>query len=390
VDDSEEGASPGGTAKMPFLDPKTHYILTGSPEWRAATKAERRAVIEAFATNEHITSISMSDSAIDDDLARSWATVLASPTCVIQSLTLESNPISSAGIEALASALPSNSSLKELKMRNLLARVSKEAEEKFAESLEAHKTLTKLPIDFKSYKAKDDLQKWLERNEKARREAKGWGNAKENERTSVGHEPNWKPEINSAIKAPKIDAAHRGGRHVGMAREMWDGFFASDNSLKKDDDDETKGSSALFDSEALPQVDPEVLQASGSLHLGKGGASLPFVSLSDLTKSIQQKANELVGGISSWRKGSGDGGNDGRGGKKTVNLPVNPLAHAVADACAAHEEGMHEAVAKLEERKSKVEQEEAAHHEEHHRLAWLLETTGELAPPPAAAPALDA
>ena len=75
VDDSEEGASPGGTAKMPFLDPKTHYILTGSPEWRAATKAERRAVIEAFATNEHITSISMSDSAIDDDLARSWATV---------------------------------------------------------------------------------------------------------------------------------------------------------------------------------------------------------------------------------------------------------------------------------------------------------------------------
>ena len=57
---------------------------------------------------------------------RTCTQVLASPTCVIQSLTLESNPISSAGIEALASALPSNSSLKELKMRNLLARVSKE------------------------------------------------------------------------------------------------------------------------------------------------------------------------------------------------------------------------------------------------------------------------
>ena len=90
---------------MPWRDPSTTYVLTGCAEWRGATKSERRAVIEAFSTNTRLTSVHMSDSMIDDDLARAWASVLACPTCIIESLTLESNPISSSGIEVHRSPL---------------------------------------------------------------------------------------------------------------------------------------------------------------------------------------------------------------------------------------------------------------------------------------------
>ena len=187
------GSSPTGGVRGPARDPKTHYVLTGSPEWRAATKAERRAVIEAFATNAHYVNVSMSDSMVDDDLARSWASVLACPTCAIETLTLESNPIASAGIEAIASALPSNASLRTLKLRNLMGRVSKEAEEALAASLEQHTRLVAMPFDAKSYKAKDDIGKFLQRNEMTRREEKGW-HAKPLERVSMGHEAGWRPE----------------------------------------------------------------------------------------------------------------------------------------------------------------------------------------------------
>ena len=110
------------------------YVLTGSKQWLQALRSERRALIEAFATNTTVENANMSDCMIDDELADAWARVLAQPkgakgTCALRSLRLESNPISSAGVETLASALRVNTSLTELSLSNLRGRVSKEAEE---------------------------------------------------------------------------------------------------------------------------------------------------------------------------------------------------------------------------------------------------------------------
>ena len=52
---------PKNDGKLPWRDPATHYVLTGCPEWRSATKAERLAVIRAFATNERFTTVAMND-----------------------------------------------------------------------------------------------------------------------------------------------------------------------------------------------------------------------------------------------------------------------------------------------------------------------------------------
>lgn len=395
VEDVEEGVRPGGGrggrtggAKRPYKDPATHYILTGSPEWRSATKVERRAVIEAFATNTHFTNVCMSDSMIDDDLARSWATVLACPTCVIESLTLESNPIGSAGIEALASALPSNPSLRELRLRNLLGRVSKEAEETFARALESHALLTKLPFDLKSYKARDMMAKFLERNELRRWEAKGWSSSTK-ERMSQ-REATWKPAVSPATKLPRIDAQRRGGKHVALAAQLWDGWFGRGGKYEEAESDGRDGgtegdrsaAAVLFDPVELPAVPAELLTAS-SVHDGHSTSGLlPFLGLGDLTKSIQQKANELMGrradngridGSPAAAPGVGEGEK-----KKKVNLPVNPIADEVAHAALEHDENVHLQVAKLEERKSLHDREEAEQHEAHHKLAYVLEHTGEL------------
>ena len=79
-----------------------------------------------------------------DELAAAWGEALASPGCAVESLSLESNPFASAGVEAIAAALPSNSSLKELKMLNLHGRISQKADEALADALEFHTGLVKL------------------------------------------------------------------------------------------------------------------------------------------------------------------------------------------------------------------------------------------------------
>ena len=368
---------------QPTLDPRTNYILTGSNEWRAATKAERRAVIEAFATNAHHRFVCMSDSMIDDDLARSWASVLAAPSCTIEQLSLESNPISSAGIEALASALPSNSSLRVLKLRNLMSRVSKEAEEALASSLEGHAKLISLPMDLKSYKARDDIAKYVQRNEMRRREERGWKPySAADARVSMGHEAGWKPAVNTDIKPPKIDAIHRHGKHVLQAATLWDGFFSRAaeraSSANKGSASEAVGDEVLFDPMELPEVDPDELAAAEKKERG----ALPLVTLSDLTKSIQQKANEIFGRAGAAGSGVGEGGG---GSKKKLNLPANPLADAAASAALAHEDKVHRDVEAFEALQAKHREEEVREHEAHLSLSWMLEQAGELAPPPAPA-----
>ena len=65
-----------------------------------------------------------------------------------QSLNLESNRISTSGIEALAAALPSNTSLRELKLANQSGQpYSQHAEEALAAALESNLSLTKLTLE---------------------------------------------------------------------------------------------------------------------------------------------------------------------------------------------------------------------------------------------------
>ena len=316
--------------KLKWRDPQTHYIMTGSPEWRSATKAERRVVIEAFATNKKMTTVSMSDSDIDDDLARSWATVLAQPTCIIESLTLESNPLSSAGIEAIASALPSNQSLTELRLRNLHGRVSKHAEEVLGAALEKNTRITMLYIDLKSFKAQDLFVRYLTRNEMARREKRGWG-AELSRRATPGGlwDPNWKSQRGEKGHIGGARVINTGlGKHVSQARELWESFVTGRKKTPR-----TAGadgwaaaraglaSRAIFEPEELAKVDLDAKQAA-----------LPFVSFSDVTMDAARKAAAMRAGLLGRKEeerrteevvdgrqpdgggGRGDGGDEARRG----------------------------------------------------------------------------
>ena len=370
------GTNSGAPPKLPWRDPTTHYILTGSPEWRTATKAERRAVIEAFATNRKLTTVCMSDSAIDDDLARSWASVLAQPTCLISSLTLESNPISSSGIEAIASALASNSSLTDLRLRNLHGKVSKHAEESLGEALEHHTKLTKLYVDLRSFKAQDLMTRYLTRNEMARRAAMGWGNnEKLSKQPTAGGlwDPAWKPPAQRAKIGAKVVNSGL-GRHVTLAKEKWEGFVGRTLTARAANGSEKNGldTQALFDPEALPEIDVEAPTRNSH-------AALPFVSLADLTKDVERKAAEMMAG-----REAGAGAEDEADKpelKKKKSSKSNPVASEVAEVAEAHHDEAVAAVAALEERRSRHEEEDRLQHDWHMKLAWMLESSGELLPP---------
>ena len=87
----------------------------------------------------------MSASHINDTLAQSWADALRANER-LTSLSLESNAIGSAGILALAHALPS-SHLTELKLANQCAVCSQAAEEAFAEALGRAPMVTRLTLE---------------------------------------------------------------------------------------------------------------------------------------------------------------------------------------------------------------------------------------------------
>ena len=74
---------------------------------------ERERVVRAFASNDVVHSIEMVNALVNDKLAIAWGEVLLSNDS-ITSLNLESNSISSSGIEALAAGLKANSRLRQL------------------------------------------------------------------------------------------------------------------------------------------------------------------------------------------------------------------------------------------------------------------------------------
>ena len=73
----------------------------------------------------------------------------------LTSLNLESNSISSVGLEAIADALRTNTVLTELKVANQRSPFSQASEEKLAACLEGNHTLVRLTADLRGSRARD-------------------------------------------------------------------------------------------------------------------------------------------------------------------------------------------------------------------------------------------
>ena len=95
---SEEGTGDG-----------TSFSLTGhnAALWARATIPERRAVIDAFASNTVVINVAMVNAYINDELGTMWGSVLTRNQ-TITSLNVESNSITSGGMSAIAAALRVN------------------------------------------------------------------------------------------------------------------------------------------------------------------------------------------------------------------------------------------------------------------------------------------
>ena len=152
---SEDGMSDG-----------TMFSLTGQNAalWARATIPDRRAVVEAFATNSVVSSVAMVNAYINDELGQAWGAVLQRNRTVT-SLNLESNSITSGGMLAIAEALRVNSSLVELKLSNQHLAFSQQSEMAIAEALEGNGTLMKLTIELRSSRARELMNKYLQRNQ---------------------------------------------------------------------------------------------------------------------------------------------------------------------------------------------------------------------------------
>ena len=169
-------------------------------------------MIGAFRSNKCVDVAGFAGAHIDDPAGMLWATVLCTNS-TLTSLNLESNEMQSGAIEAIARALAQNSTLRELKLANqrknfrcvlqaceaarelrcvapitdsaplpctLLQscvcssppkHASQVAEERLAEGLEANTTITRLSIDLRSTRARDRINKTIDRNQVAARQA---------------------------------------------------------------------------------------------------------------------------------------------------------------------------------------------------------------------------
>ena len=197
-----------------------HITASISQAWGKAKVEERREVIGAFRSNKCVDVAGFAGAHIDDPAGMLWATVLCTNS-TLTSLNLESNEMQSGAIEAIARALAQNSTLRELKLANqrknfrcvlqarqaaresrcvapitipitdyaLISRAlllscvcvlphrpntpltSQVAEERLAEGLEANTTITRLSIDLRSTHARDRINKTIDRNQAAARQA---------------------------------------------------------------------------------------------------------------------------------------------------------------------------------------------------------------------------
>ena len=201
-------------------DQASAYVLTGNAHWKRATEKERRAVVDAFATNRRVLAVQMSDAFVGEAMGEAWGAVLATNTTLL-SLNLESNSLSSGAILALSDAIKANSTLKELKLANQHVAFSQRAEEAFASALESNTTLVRLTIDLRSTRARDLIHKYLTRNqdkERAERRASG-GGAAPPPRPGLGRSFSFdRPKARRADSAPVVPRSRPSG---GGGAPVW-------------------------------------------------------------------------------------------------------------------------------------------------------------------------
>ena len=89
------GSIPCASVRTDITAPAA-YVITGHNHalWTRATEAERRCVVEAFATNTTVQRVEMVNALVTDALGQAWGGVL-SRNSSITALNLESNSISS-------------------------------------------------------------------------------------------------------------------------------------------------------------------------------------------------------------------------------------------------------------------------------------------------------
>ncbi|KAL1527616.1 hypothetical protein AB1Y20_009002 [Prymnesium parvum] len=140
------------------------YVLTSNRLWGQATDDEKQAVVKAFKSNNVVQRVEMVNAMVTDVLAQAWGDVLKrNRTLTI--LNLESNSISTSGIKSLADGLRENRSLTELKLANQRLNYTQQAEEQLANSLEGNHTLKRLTVDLRSTRARELINKYLQRNQ---------------------------------------------------------------------------------------------------------------------------------------------------------------------------------------------------------------------------------
>ena len=159
------------TPNNPWTAPAVVYTVGSGQNyalWTRATEADRVAVVGAFGSNSVVQRVDMVNALAGDAIAQAWGGALKANS-TLEALNLESNSISTGGILALAEGLRENSTLKELKLANQRANFTQQAEEALAEALEANLSVTRLTIDLRSKRARDVLNKFLQRNQERRR-----------------------------------------------------------------------------------------------------------------------------------------------------------------------------------------------------------------------------
>ena len=148
------------------------YSLLGNGPWLKATEEEKRAVIDAFATNRSLSTVVMANCALSDALGVRWGRSLQTNRA-LTSLNLESNSIGSSGLEAVAEAMRQGGEelrLRELKLANQRIACGQRSEESIAEALEHCPSIVKLTMDLRSTRARDLINKYVTRHSEAERE----------------------------------------------------------------------------------------------------------------------------------------------------------------------------------------------------------------------------
>merc|ERR1712048_1328092 len=145
------------------------YSVAGNILWRAAKDAERATLLDAFSSNTTVTTLVLVNSFITDSHVTTNLATMLKANSSITSLNLESNMISSAGIEAIAAALGANSTLTQVKLANQGLAASQASEMLLANAVDSNHSLLNLTVNLRNTHAREIIQKALSRNREERR-----------------------------------------------------------------------------------------------------------------------------------------------------------------------------------------------------------------------------